>query len=861
MGDAKSVEENGTAVLKNCSVAPQLLAPELLAPAGNLLCAKAAVENGADAVYFGLQSGFNARARADNVTFEQLPLLMEMLHGRGVKGYTTLNTLAFTDELPRLEKAIRSIASSGVDAILVQDFGVACLAREVCPDLEIHASTQMTLTDAEAIEEARKLGIRRAVLPRELSIKEIQKILRKTDMPLEVFVHGALCVAYSGQCLTSESLGGRSANRGVCAQACRLPYEMKVDGTKRDLGDVRYILSPQDLAAYELIPSLVQMGIASLKIEGRLKTPEYVANIVSHYRNAIDSAIDGNPLLFSEENRTEMELSFSRGFTPGWLEGNDHKRLVPGLSSAKRGVKVGTVLRKVTSGLVVQLDKNVAAGDGIVLEGDRVAGKEFGGRIFEVLKDQRIQKQPCQGNLELRFEHGLINNAERQGCEFFAGQSIFKTDDPKLNKRLRKTFQHEKPVRSVPIDLHCKIHVGEPICIEAKYLGYSTQVISEFKPEVARKHPLNSERLQQQMGRLGGTGISIDRFDADILGSPMVPLSILGSIRKQLIQDISEKLKAKPKRSISSGSVLDQLLKPSTPTSDGELEKGRAVLKVLCRTMDHIKQVLDCGHRKIVADFQDVRQYKQAVELVKSHGGEIELATLRIHKPGEDGLLKVLGKSGADSLLVRNLVAAKFAKQNQIPFTVDFSLNISNPISANWWRQYGASMMTPSFDLNRDQMIELAGSTDPSSLEVVIHQHIPMFHMEHCVFCSVISPGTNKHNCGRPCDDHLVQLVDRVGAEHHLRADIGCRNTLYNAKAQSGAETARKLVELGVKNFRIELLQELRTNEVEKILRLYRRLLDGEIKGKEVWMALNADNRIGVTRGTMEQPRNPLTII
>ncbi len=245
----------------NSSPSERRLAPELLAPAGNWECAKAAVENGTDAVYFGLQSGFNARARAANFSMEELPQLMAMFHQRGVLGYVTLNTLIFTDELPSLEKNVRRIAESGVDAVLVQDIGAARLLREICPDLPIHASTQMTMTCAESIEVARELGVQRVVLARELSIAEMAKIASHTDMPLEAFVHGALCVAYSGQCLTSESLGGRSANRGQCAQACRLNYELIVDDQSRDMSDVQYLLSPQDLAGYELVPKLIEAGI------------------------------------------------------------------------------------------------------------------------------------------------------------------------------------------------------------------------------------------------------------------------------------------------------------------------------------------------------------------------------------------------------------------------------------------------------------------------------------------------------------------------------------------------------------------------------------------------------------------------
>src|ERR1700690_1951286 len=271
--------------------------PELLAPAGDWDCARAAVENGADAIYFGLEK-FNARMRADNFTAADLPKLMEFLHRRGVRGYVTLNTLVFENELADAEKYLRTMISAGVDAVIVQDVGICRLIRRLSPDFPIHASTQMTITSAAGVEFARELGCCLVVLARECSIKEIEKIQTAAansqpstlnpQLPLEVFIHGALCIAYSGQCLTSEALGGRSANRGECAQACRMPYELVSDGKLVPLGDRKYLLSPQDLAGLEVLPELARAGVASLKIEGRLKSPEYVANITRIYRKALD---------------------------------------------------------------------------------------------------------------------------------------------------------------------------------------------------------------------------------------------------------------------------------------------------------------------------------------------------------------------------------------------------------------------------------------------------------------------------------------------------------------------------------------------------------------------------------------------
>ena len=324
-----------------------------------------------------------------NFELTALPGVMSFLHQRGVRGYVTLNTLIFSSELAELERTVREVAAAGVDAVLVQDLGAVRLIKAICPTLPIHASTQMTLTSAESIRLVESLGVERVVLARELSVKEIARIRRATSMPLEVFVHGALCVAYSGQCLTSESLGGRSANRGQCAQACRLPYELVCDGEDVDLGSQRYLLSPQDLAAYALTPELIDAGIVSFKIEGRLKTPEYVANITRHYRQAIDSAVAGRPVVFTPRDVETMELSFSRGFSHGWLDGCDHKLLVPALSSAKHGVRIGRVAAIHGSRVVVELHGTLARGDGVLFAGDGSRAKEQGGRVYEIFDRSR----------------------------------------------------------------------------------------------------------------------------------------------------------------------------------------------------------------------------------------------------------------------------------------------------------------------------------------------------------------------------------------------------------------------------------------------------------------------------------------
>ena len=833
--------------------------PELLAPAGDRSCVRAAIENGADAVYFGLQSGFNARARAANFTPEELPEVMAELHLRGVKGYATLNTLLFSRELDAIEPLVHQVADAGVDAVLVQDFGLARMIAAVRPDLAMHASTQMTMTSAECIEVASELGIERVVLARELSIAEIRSISAKSTMPLEVFVHGALCVAYSGQCLTSESLGGRSANRGQCAQACRMPYELVCDGEDVDLGDVKYLLSPQDLAAYELLPDLIEAGVCSLKIEGRLKTPDYVANITSHYREVIDRSYAGQPVGVLPEDVEEMEMSFSRGFSPGWLEGCDHKQLVPGLSSAKRGILLGEVIGVKYDRVSVQLRTSIAPGDGVVFQGNRAEGNEQGGRIYEVFADGRKQSHAIdRGKVELAFAHGAIDFAQ-----LAPGLQVWKTDDPRHNARWRKTFTSADPLRRVPLDLTVEVSAKNPLVVRAAAAsGASCTVESSQPAQPARKHPLTEATLREQFGRLGGTVYELRNLTANIAGEVMLPLSILNAVRKEMVRKLDSRFSLREKQSFAERktTLADMRVARIAEPNCSHESNVTPNLRVLCRNLQQLSEVLATDARDIYVDFQDIRQYREAVELAHGHDAKIFLATPRIQKPDEYNLFKALAKHNADGLLVRNLSGLQYCVDNSITAIADFSLNATNELTFDWLRQRGARRVTASYDMNRQQLLDMVAAVSANDLEVVIHQHMPMFHMEHCVFCAVLSPGTNKTNCGRPCDFHEVELRDHIGMQHRLTADVGCRNTLFNAVPQSAAEAVPELLKRGVREFRVELLGAT-GDELRAILSLYRGLLTGEIRGREVWTKLNAMNRVGVTRGTLEARRDPLAIL
>ncbi|HYF66066.1 MAG TPA: peptidase U32 family protein, partial [Herpetosiphonaceae bacterium] len=418
--------------------------PEVMSPAGYWPQLHAAIEAGADAVYFGLKH-FTARAKV-GFSLAELPEVMSTLHSRGVKGYVTFNTLVFDHELSEAAKSLAAIAEAGADSIIVQDVGVARLARRIAPELDIHGSTQMSITSAEGVALAEQFGVNRVVLARELSVDDIRAIRGQTACELEIFVHGALCVSYSGQCFSSEAWGGRSANRGQCAQACRLPYELLVDDQLRPLGDARYLLSPGDLYAVPLMPELVRLGISALKIEGRYKDANYVALTTNAYRKAVDEAWAGLPLSITRAEEIQLEQSYSRGLGTFFVSGTNHQTVVSGRSPRHRGVLMGRVVNVGPEGAMIEPEAATAAaplkaGDGVVFDAADWRSPEQheeGGRLYHV--------GAARGGLvELRFGKGAINpNRIRPG------DLVWRTDDPDLDRAARPWTQASAPVHKQP---------------------------------------------------------------------------------------------------------------------------------------------------------------------------------------------------------------------------------------------------------------------------------------------------------------------------------------------------------------------------------------------------------------------------
>ena len=843
---------------------PSLRRPEVLAPAGDWDCVHAAVENGADAIYFGLER-FNARMRAHNFTVADLPTLMAFLHRRGVRGYVTFNVLVFADELAGAADYLRSIIAAGVDAAIVQDIGVFRLIRQLSPDFPIHASTQMTVTSAAGVEFARNLGAELVVLARENNLDDIAKIQAATaqagtTLPLEVFVHGALCVAYSGQCLTSESLGGRSANRGECAQACRLPYDLIADGQKVDLGDRRYLLSPRDLAGIDVLPDLIRNGVASLKIEGRLKSPEYVASITRVYRQAVDrtmASLTGDtastkPPAPTAADRYELEMSFSRGLYTGWFGGTNNRELVHARFGTKRGVFLGEISRVQGETVSLRLVAPLKPGDGVVFDAGRPEDREEGGRVYSV--DQHGTEAT------LGFGHGDIDFRRIQ-----PGQLLWKTNDPALDRAVRQTFEGEKIRFQRPLAFEVHGHAGTPLTLIADDSeGHVIRIDSQLALSPATNQPLTPIRLRDQLGRLGGTPFKLGELASRLEGDVMLPVSELNRLRRDAVAEL-ERLRSQPKRWTLHSSPVGACLQPINPSDRlqaGSYKTNQSPeLILVVRDLAQLQASLRCdGADTIYCEFENPKHYRDAVRLfrednTKSGPTETARRTIwvlppRIFKPGEEWILKQVRSSEADGYLVRNYDHLAFFAADRK--RGDFSLNVANPLTAEYFVKHcGLERVTVSYDLNVAQTEALLAATPADWFDLTLHQHMPMFHMEHCVFCAFLSEGKDYRDCGRPCDKHQVKLRDRVGAELPLKADAGCRNTVFNNRAQTGAEFLDRFLTLGARHFRVEFADES-PDEVIRIATRYRQLLRGEIRGADLWREFKFINQLGVTRGQLE---------
>ena len=827
--------------------------PELMSPAGDWPQLNAAIEAGADAVYFGLKH-FSARAKV-GFSLNELPEVMRTLHRRSVKGFVTFNTLIFDHEIDAASEAIKSINAAKADAIIVQDVGMAQRAKQIAPDLAIHGSTQMSITSAQGVELAAALGCSRVVLGRELSLDDMRAIAKQTDVELECFVHGALCVSYSGQCFSSEAWGGRSANRGKCAQACRLSYDLIVDNEHRDLGAYRYLLSPGDLCALDQIPQLVEMGIACVKIEGRYKDPDYVAATTRAYREAIDHAVANTPVENIETTKRDLEQVYSRGLGSHFISGVNHQDVVIGRAPRHRGVLVGKVTAVNRTSVEISVEQTVQPGDGLVFDAADWRSPdeaEEGGSVYTV--------DPVEGsNVRLAFEHGKLDFDRIR-----VGDWVWRTQQPSVTKSLKSITKANKPVFTRSLDFVVTAIPDELLRVEARHeSGLSAVFESQTMLQEAQKRALDEETLREKLGRLGGTPFHLGSITRTENEHVFVPTSLLNEARRVLVERLLDQLAEHRIEVVSELEIApSQLVAGVARLQDASSALPQTQIHLLVRTAEQLDAAIRCQPASITLDYLELYGLRPSVEKIVANNIVARVASPRILKPSEQNVIRFLVKLDCEILVRSGGLLRDLLREDIDPSRLigDFSLNAANRLSVETYRQMGLSRITPTYDLNRQQIADLAETVDAASMEVIAYSHLPVFHTEHCVFCRFLSEGTDHTNCGHPCETHQIALRDAQGREHPVMADVGCRNTVFGAEAQTDPHAISLWQRAGIKHFRLEFVYQT-PEQIVAIAGAFQSHLDGKLDASELSQVLESNSPQQTSAGSLFVPRDSQSLV
>lgn len=805
--------------------------PELLAPAGSWESLVAAVENGADAVYLGGKS-FNARQSAGNFDDREIERAVEYAHIRGAKVYITVNILLDDRELPDALEFLHFIQKSGADAAIVQDLGLVRLARKVIPELPLHASTQMTVHSLPSVLALKEAGVSRVVLARELSLEAAKEIVRESGAEIEVFIHGALCVCYSGQCLMSSLIGGRSGNRGRCAQPCRLPYVM-VDRQGRNIADPgsagSYLLSPRDLNMSKHLPDLVRSGITSFKIEGRMKRPEYVATVVRVYRGLLDRAAAGGDFIVTADEARDLAQIFNRDFTTGYFYGRPGPDLMSYKRPNNRGLFLGRVkgYNKTLRLAEISLDEQLRAGDGIevwVTEGGRTAGEI--NRIF--MGGRPVDSAPAGSVVQLDIP-GRV----------FPGDRVFKTHDAGLVEKARASFASAKGLKKIPLVFKVSARLGEPLKIEVEdSSGNTGQAVTAGPSRLAMNRPLTYEYLYKQLSRLGNTPFEMSELELDLTGDLMVPVSDINEARRTALSRIEKKRAAVFGHKPVTEEVFRRRLETAFPAGPSKAAgvRKRPEVSVTVTDLTSLKAAVDAGagivyfggeqfHSKGALSLE---QILKGSEICASSGVRFVLSSPRILQDKDIdrfcSLLEKVSKGHLDGVQAGSLGLARRVREiTDKPLYADFSLNMLNHESANFLYESGVSQVTLSPELTMEQIRDMVPYL-PLPAEVIVHGALPLMVSEYCAAGSL--PGGGKPGrCPGPCRKNSCGLKDRKGVVFPVEMDQYCRMHIFNSRDLCLIEDVGVIAGTGIAALRIEARREGH-GYVRDVVRAYRTVLD-----------------------------------
>ena len=757
---------------------------ELLAPVGSFDALKAAVQNGANAVYLGGKD-FSARASANNFDREELIEAVKYAHIRDVRVFVTTNTLIKQDEIEDFVEYAKFLYDIDVDALIMQDIGVAMLIHDLLPDFELHASTQMVAHSLEDVQYLESIGFKRVVLARELTVDEIKYICDNTNVDIEVFVHGALCVCYSGGCLMSSMIGNRSGNRGRCAQPCRQKYTMIDISTGEEIhSNGEYLLSTKDLNTIEDVDKIIETGVLSLKIEGRMKKPEYVATVINSYRNAIDEYQATKKVNISTETMEDLYTIFNRKFTKGLILGEVGEDVMNSNVPNNQGLYVGKVVdyNKKAKRLKIKLEGTLKKGDGINLGG---------GTIGRIIKGKEIVQIGYKGEtIELDF----IGEARKN-------QPVFKTSDTNLIDKAQKTYTQDKEFAKNLIDAEITIKLGE--YPELKLIdknNNSVTVKGDKLVEKALKVALGEEKIETQIKKLGNTPYELDDLKINLDKGVSMPISLINQMRREAIELLDE-----ARIPVKGRAYKDSKIKYS-PKKYAKDTNSNSKIRVKINNIEALKSIINLDIDMIY--YEDVATLEQAMAMATANNKKLIYSAPRIVRNKEYKRLEKSNEYCKENVQISALGQVKYYKENSenVSFDVDYYLNPFNSETINHYKKEGATTVCISQELNIHEIKETTKYTD-MEIETVAYGYIPMMLSEYCPM-GVVARSCKKDKRCSTCKESKYVLRDFKGEEYRISQDLFCRSTIYNSIANCLINNLDELSDAGINVFRLDFTHE-----------------------------------------------------
>lgn len=804
-----------------------VIIPELLVPAGDFDCVKAGVQNGADCIYFG-SNMFSARASAKNFSLEELKQAIEYCKIRNVKTNLTLNTLLTDDEFDDAVNLAKNAYEFGIDAIIVQDLGLGKYLIDNFPGIEIHASTQMSAHNLEGVLQLEKLGFSRVVLSREVPINEIEYIRNNCKVDLEMFVHGALCISYSGQCLFSSMVGGRSGNRGKCAQPCRLPYELiESSSSSSEVIDKGYLLSPRDLCSLEYLPTLVKLGVNSFKIEGRMKTPEYVATVTRIYRKYINLALSNKDYSIDEADKKDLLQVFNRGgFSSGHLSKDANLNLIYPKKPNNIGLYLGNISNyNANKGhITLKLNENLAIGDCISIEGED--GKYT---ISELMKGNNNLKSATSGT---------IVKLGRMKGKIRVGSKVYKLTSRELFDSCRVSFAQGTEIKKIPVKCSLTVKKDLPITLKLEanqapfYNDILVELVSDIIPDEATNSPITEDRLKEQLSKLGNTPYYFKHVNINLGNNLHIPsISCINNLRRTAISMLQEKVLsnfAKTRVSNLELPIVENNIREKTNS-----KKISLLLENINIDFDYSK-IENVDNVYIPLKFLTNKKYINQV-LTLSSKFNIFVYMPTIIKPNYKNLLlnnleDILTKFNIKGFVISNISGFMLLQDyiqkhpnKKYTFIANYTMNVFNKNTVSELRDLGVSVITPSVELSKNILQEIC-SNSPLPVELIAYGRTVLMNSSYCLLGK-----SNKcyPECKMRCSNNLqYYLKDRLGFKFRVMPDnIQTVTAIYNSKI-----TSIDTQDFDIDSLRISILDET----IEEINQIIKAVKSGKkLEGKD----------------------------